>query len=177
MNKKYTIGIIIILAIFFIGFFLLGNDGTEPIIDEEQVSNEESAAMLIPETDIIDEESTINEDTEEMTVETDEIIVEEEPKIVTYTDAGFSPKKLEISEGDTVIFVNNSKRDMWVASNIHPTHTIYPEQSSSDCLGSTFDACGGTPTNESWSFTFNKVGSWQYHDHMRASRTGVIEVK
>ena len=96
---------------------------------------------------------------------------------VTYTDSSFGPATTEIKRGDTVTFVNQSNRGMWVASAIHPTHTLYPEKSSNDCFGSSFDACTQISPGNSWSFTFNSVGSWNYHNHARPNHTGVVVVE
>ena len=99
-----------------------------------------------------------------------------ETNLVKYTNQGFSPKTISINEGDTVTWTNESNLNLWVASSIHPTHNEYPEESDSDCGGSTFDACIGIGPGEEWSFTFNEVGSWDYHDHLNPSRTGTVEV-
>ena len=116
-----------------------------------------------------------NEDVEEMIVnednETGKI------RVVIYTNNGFEPKNLEISLGDTVRFVNESSRGMWVASDIHPTHRKYPEKSDSDCLGSSFDQCSNVSSGESWEFTFNSEGDHGYHNHARASNRGTISVR
>src|SRR3989344_2788172 len=44
---------------------------------------------------------------------------------VTYDGSGFSPKEIVVKLGDTVTFVNASGGKMWVASAMHPTHTVY----------------------------------------------------
>ena len=99
------------------------------------------------------------------------------PVTVTYTDAGFSPSSVTIKQGQTVRFVNNSSsQEMWPASAVHPTHSVYPQKSGSDCLGSSFDACKSLKPSESWSFTFDSVGEWRYHDHLHASKTGTVVV-
>jgi len=95
---------------------------------------------------------------------------------VTYTATGFEPNTITISKGDTVRFVNNSGRGMWVASNIHPTHTEYPIKSPGDCLGSSFDECQAVADGESWDFEFDAVGSFNYHNHVRARDTGTVVV-
>ncbi|WP_419931745.1 cupredoxin domain-containing protein [Candidatus Poriferisodalis sp.] len=85
--------------------------------------------------------------------------------VVTYTSGGiFVPERLEIVTGDTVTFVNESEWGVWPASNIHPTHEIYPE----------FDPLREIPPGESWSFKFTRRGTWRYHNHSLASETGVI---
>lgn len=98
--------------------------------------------------------------------------------LITYTDSGYSPSEITITRGQTVRWVNNSEssRETWPASAVHPTHSIYPEKSEDDCLGSSFDACRGLLPGEFWEFTFDEVGEWRYHDHIHASQTGVIIV-
>lgn len=98
---------------------------------------------------------------------------------VTYSSAGFSPSSVTIKKGGTVTWVNESGGNMWVASAQHPTHTVYAGTSRSEHCGSTaeavsFDQCRAESRN--FSFTFTKVGSWAYHDHINASRFGRVEV-
>ena len=87
---------------------------------------------------------------------------------VTYTDTGFSPKSITVKLGDTVTFMNNSSKMMWVASAPHPTHTNYPE----------FDPKKGSTAGESYSFTFDdKAGSFNYHNHLNPTDFGTIVVE
>lgn len=97
--------------------------------------------------------------------------------LVTYTENGFEPKTVNINKGDTVRFMDQSTNGMWVASNNHPTHSLYPEKSASDCAGSSFDTCRVLKAGEFWEFTFNKVGTWRYHNHMNPSDEGTVVVK
>lgn len=101
------------------------------------------------------------------------------PKTVTvsYSNGGFSPQQTTINSGDTVLFTNNSNHGMWVGSDNHPTHTGYPESTSGDCLGSSFDSCVEITTGSSWSFVFNSIGSWGYHNHTRVGKTGTVIVQ
>jgi len=91
----------------------------------------------------------------------------EQNVIVTYSDKGFSPEVIEVAQGGTVTFKNESVRDMWVASNDHPSHLLYSE----------FDAKKGYTPGSEYGFTFEKVGSWKYHDHLKASLGGIVIVK
>jgi len=86
---------------------------------------------------------------------------------VTYSDSGFSPAAITVKAGNTVIFKNQSSRNMWVASDPHPIHTDYPE----------FDAKKGIAMGESYSFTFTKTGTWKYHNHLKSSDTGTVIVE
>jgi plastocyanin len=94
---------------------------------------------------------------------------------VEITSSGFSPEILKIKAGETVTFVNKDAKPHWPASGMHPTHTDYPE--SGGCIGSTFDACGGLKTGESFAFTFYHKGEWDYHDHLNSGLTGKIIVE
>lgn len=87
--------------------------------------------------------------------------------IITKTDSGFSSAAITVKLGDKVIFKNQSSKSFWPASNLHPTHTIYSE----------FDSLKGVPAGESYSFVFEKVGKWPYHDHLDSTQGGVITVE
>lgn len=79
----------------------------------------------------------------------------------------FKPENLEIKKGTTVVFKNETADSRWPASNLHPTHGIFPE----------FDPKNPVKPGESWEFRFNKVGSWKYHDHLVPIIKGLIIVK
>lgn len=87
--------------------------------------------------------------------------------IVEMPDGQFIPNKLEINQGDEIVFVNKGTKSRWPASNIHPTHDIYPQ----------FDPKKEILPGESWTFQFNQAGTWRFHDHIYASLTGEIAVK
>lgn len=94
---------------------------------------------------------------------------------VTFTDSGFSPSTLIVKKGDTVTFKNNASNSVWVASNPHPLHNGYP--TTGGCVSSTFDSCQNIAPGSSWSFTFDIVGSWGYHNHLNPSEGGTIKVQ
>lgn len=86
---------------------------------------------------------------------------------VNYTSAGFAPKSVTVQKGDTVVFENKTGKAASVASNEHPTHLLYPEfdQYKTDQRGKT-----------EFRFTFEKVGTWAYHDHLNAGMGGTVIV-
>lgn len=86
---------------------------------------------------------------------------------ISYTNSCYSPANATVKKGDTVKFTNNSTKGMWPASNNHPSHTIYSE----------FDAKGSISSGGTYSFTFTKIGSWGYHDHLKPSCSGTITVQ
>jgi plastocyanin len=85
---------------------------------------------------------------------------------ITYTSSGFSPSPVTIKKGTKVTFVNNSSANFQPASGPHPAHTNYPE----------FDPKRAVAAGSSWTFTFDKVGTWPYHDHLNPTRFGQIIV-
>ena len=99
-----------------------------------------------------------------------EMIVSEDLKKevkVVYTSAGFAPKTITIKKSETVVFENKTGKSASVASDLHPSHGIYPEfdQYKTDQRG-----------KPEFRFTFDKVGTWKYHDHLNAAMGGTVVV-
>jgi len=86
--------------------------------------------------------------------------------IVTLTKDGFSPTTLTIKAATAVAWVNKSGTDATVNSDPHPTHTAYSPLN----LGSFTD--GGM-----LSLSFDKPGTYGYHNHLNPSQRGTIVVK
>lgn len=85
---------------------------------------------------------------------------------VVLTKEGFSPSSITIKQGDTVIFTTTTEQDFWPASDLHPTHGIYPE----------FDPREPIESDSSWSFRFTDVGDWRFHNHLNSLQMGTIKV-
>ena len=83
---------------------------------------------------------------------------------VIYRDGAFHPARLDIAVGTSVVFMNQSERPVWPASNIHPTHAIL----------STFDPLEAIWPGESWTYLFERGGYWRYHNHLEPSETGIV---
>lgn len=100
---------------------------------------------------------------------------------VVLSDSGYSPATLTINKGEYVVFKNESSDSMWTASAMHPTHTAYSgtslDQHCPDSTGTAFDACRAYVPGESWSFKFDKIGAWQYHNHLSPKEWGTIIVQ
>lgn len=86
---------------------------------------------------------------------------------IVFKDGKFEPQNVSIKVDQTVNFVNQSDEDIWPASNIHPTHGIYPQ----------FDSQKPINPGKSWSFTFTRAGTWKFHDHLQPEITGEIKVE
>ncbi len=100
---------------------------------------------------------------------------------VTLTDSGFLPATVTIAKGGTVTWVNQSGKPIWVASAMHPDHVVYDGTTRSGHCASSysgakpFDEC--TASTADYSFTFDKTGTWGYHDHVNASHFGKVVVQ
>jgi len=88
--------------------------------------------------------------------------------VVIMSGMTYDKEEISIKRGQTIRFENTSVDEMyWPASNIHPSHGIYPE----------FDPQEPVMAGKSWSFKFNKAGSWRFHDHLHPQITGTINVE
>lgn len=87
--------------------------------------------------------------------------------VVTLDESGFIPQTISIKRGDTVEFQSALQEPFWPASDLHPTHGIYPE----------FDPQEPVEAGSSWQFTFDKSGSFKYHDHLSPFFRGIIIVE
>lgn len=86
---------------------------------------------------------------------------------ISISDTSFVPATGRVAAGTTVTFINNGQALHWPASDPHPVHTGLPG----------FDAKKGLATGEEYSFTFSKVGTWGFHDHLNPTLTGSIIVE
>jgi len=98
--------------------------------------------------------------------------------IVIYGANGFSPSTVTIHQGDSVTFKNQSSIDMLVASNPHPTHQAYSGttrvEHCPDTSGVAFDQCS---VGTAYTFTFQKIGTWGYHNHSNPTDKGTVIVQ
>lgn len=86
---------------------------------------------------------------------------------VSITAGGtFSPAVITVKKGTTVIWTNSGSAMVQVASNPHPTHNDYPGFDSKSAIGA----------GETYAFTFDKAGSWGYHNHLNPTVMGTVIV-
>jgi len=165
---------IIVIAVLVIGggyFLFFNNDSTSDTTPTSQVP--------APGFDDVDEKIVLGEDPI-MTEDPDENPTNTPTEhTVEFTSIGYRQDTLIIKSGDTVTFTNTISTKTWPASNQHPIHTAYPGSNINKCGSSSaiFDACTGLSNGESFSFTFNEVGTWNYHNHLRPSKGGTIIVQ
>ena len=85
---------------------------------------------------------------------------------VEMTANGFVPSRLDVLAGDTLRFQNSDQSDHWPASDVHPTHELYPD----------LDAQRPIAPGDSWSFALFRPGAWRFHDHLNPQFTGQVVV-
>lgn len=170
MNNKTIIAIVIIAVVVLGGYFLLKSPAYKTPAPTTPTSV--TTTPTTPTTETPSQETTSSTPTTQ---------TPSGQNVVTYTNSGYSPSTLRVKAGATVVFQNNSSKSMWTASDVHPTHTVYSGTSLSEHCGSSaktaFDACTGIQSGNSWSFKFDKVGTWKYHNHLSAGDTGTIIVE
>ena len=158
MNSKYILGFLLILSVVVAGCSY-GTDATQGDIIEETPDDTADVST--------GDAGTTKDD--DLTVGT---------FTIERTDNGYSPNPLTVKVGSTVTWINNSSANHRPASAQHPTHTVYPGSSITKCGSGEiiFDACVGVEPGDSYSFTFNEVGEWAYHNHLNPSNSGKVVV-
>ncbi len=75
---------------------------------------------------------------------------------VVITDKGVNPQVVKIAVGSQVTWQNNDKSPHRISADPYPTKTSLPELDSQDPL----------ETGESFSFIFEKAGTYTYNDYL-----------
>lgn len=87
--------------------------------------------------------------------------------LVDYTNDGFVPNKISLTKGQTVIITNQSGRDFQPVSNLDQTGKIYPELNSTKPIHS----------GDSYKYTFDVIGVWNYRDSLDLDHTCTVSVE
>ena len=99
--------------------------------------------------------------------------------LISYRDGQFVPNEVRIKPGQRVLWVNEDQV-FWPASNLHPTHREYPGSGMTKCGTDErvmiFDACEAMGPGVAYTFQFNEVGEWKFHDHINPRATGTVIV-
>ena len=133
---KYGIGALILVALLFAGYILVGRTHETPThYTQETVSGVEPTGVV---------------------------------HSVVVTPDGYVPHTLTIAHGDAVEFSASDTYGQlhWPASNLHPSHGVYPA----------FDPKEPVEPTDTWTFVFDQIGEWRFHDHLAPYHTGVIIV-
>lgn len=173
MKKSSIIGILVVIVIIGLGYYFYSNN-----YDSTAKTNNEVAESYSENTTANTDEVTATTTKEENTSLSVSVVQNTtSPAIITYTPTGFSPSTVTIKQGQTVTFVNQSGKKMWIGSAIHPTHEKYSGTTlSNHCPDTTLNAFDQCATGDIYSFIFKKVGTWGYHNHVSSGDRGVIVV-
>lgn len=169
MNNKLIVGLLIVIAGLGLGWYMLKDGYTT-----NNTTNMETTVTPSPLTTGTIIEITPFPSTRESGTDTDKGGVPSTDKptsegkgvFVAYTDSGYTPVSLTVKKGTMVTFVNQSGKGMWTASAVHPTHQVLPG----------FDELKADAKGESYEYTFVKVGTWKYHNHVAPSDMGTVIV-
>lgn len=75
---------------------------------------------------------------------------------VTITKDSFVPQAIQVKKNTQITFTNTDSKPHWIASDPHPMHNSLTGFDSKKALGK----------NDSFSFLFEKSGTFTYHDHL-----------
>jgi plastocyanin len=144
LNKK---AILVIVLIFMIdGYFMLSlpKEAKAPPMEKVVDTQKTTSSEVIP-------------------------VIEKTPKKyeVFYTINGFAPAVLNISTGDTVLFINKSGKTLSLSSSPYSTPENSPES----------DEKVQIENKKIHEIVFTKTGEWGYVDQLNQKMIGVIVVK
>lgn len=164
MNTKLIVGLLVVVAGLGLGWYVLKGSYQPSTTPTEEVgapspsTREETTVTLtippFPETTGGTDKGGVGA---EMTGK---------GTFVTYTDSGYTPSTITVKLGTKLTWVNQSSSGMWTASALHPTHMLLPG----------FDELKSVAKGGSYDYTFTKVGTWKYHNHVQPSDTGTVVV-
>lgn len=159
MNKNIVWGLIIVTGVLF-GWFYFNGDLS--------LTRPSTKTTITPvDREVLETDSTFPAITDESSISGDIKGGVGEQLTVRFTDSGFEPKEITVNKGVSVTFVNDSVNGMWVASAVHPTHQVLAgfDQKTSVAKGGTYV------------YTFAKVGTWKFHNHVSPEMVGTVIVK
>ena len=168
MFKQFLTAIIVV-AVLGVGYWWWQgqNTGSNETVSESEMMENDSSVQGAIEDGAMMEDGMINDTGASAPMSA----------AVSYNGASFSPAKVTIKRGGTVTWTNDGETSMWVASAQHPTHAVYAgtnlQQHCATEANDSFDQCRG---GDVYSFTFDKVGTWNFHDHLHTNVFGSVEV-
>lgn len=150
MNKKVLIGIIAAAGIILLGAwaYMMSQPGT----DNNTVDTPAPATPTPAETS---EAPTPTETATEPTT----------AATIAFTDSGFTPSTTTVKKGAVITVTNDSTVNVQFSSADHPSHETRPELNMKMLR-----------PGESGTVTITEVGTWGFHDHLDATKTGKIVV-
>ncbi|OHA83019.1 MAG: hypothetical protein A2937_02325 [Candidatus Yonathbacteria bacterium RIFCSPLOWO2_01_FULL_47_33b] len=166
MNKKYIIAVIVAVVALY-GAFWFGKRAAIAPEEQGNVPNGTEQATTTP-TPVakVTQTTTSAPKTTTTKSESAPTMTKSGAYLVSYTDSGFVPAKLEIARGKSVHFVNNSNKAMSLTT-VDQNSQVYREFNQTVSVGR-----GGT-----YDFTFLTAGTWWYVNRNSQKELGTIIVK
>lgn len=93
------------------------------------------------------------------------------PAAVTYSLAGFSPASVTVKKGTAVMWTNVSSGGMRVAAT-----SGLAAGNCAEGAPASFDQCVASVPGSQWSFAFNEIGTWKYHNTEKKEFGGTVTV-
>ncbi len=90
--------------------------------------------------------------------------------VIDITTVGFSPDKIVIKKGDSIIWTNRDRANHQLATAAGNT---YADNGPTAAVNS----CGVLKLGDSCKITFTAVGAWNYYDKLNAKFTGSVTVQ
>ena len=87
-----------------------------------------------------------------------------EARVITYTDAGFSPSAITIKSGESITFRNESNAAMWVKSDV-------------EAGSGGFDAGVSVNKGGMYTFKFTNSGTWSFYNSVTPANKGSVTVQ
>lgn len=87
--------------------------------------------------------------------------------VVSYGEGGFMPETLKVKAGTTVVWKSDGAEQMRIVSNPHPEHT--------DLKG--LDSKTTVSKGATYTYKFDKAGTFRYHNELEPEQNGTIIVE
>lgn len=143
------IGLIMLLAVVGVGWYLVSRDVTDTETQETRSTEE-----------------TTQQEAEEMDDNTTAEVPDGVAAPIVYSDDGFSPARPSVPVGAALVIRNESSINLQFSSDPHPAHTDNSE------LNAPIIEPG-----ESVTITVNEPGQWGFHNHLMETHSGMLRVQ
>ena len=157
MNKKYIIGILVIVLGVVAGFYISNKTATAPTSPDVGQQATTTAPVAIP--------APVKSGTHS-TAPSVPLMTKSGAYIVSYTNAGFVPAMITIKRGKSVHFVNHSSKAMSIMS-VDQASQLYRQLNQEQSVGR-----GGF-----YDFSFVNAGIWTYTNRNNRADRGTIIVE
>lgn len=161
MMNKFFVGLLVIVGGGVVGWYFLSGRTLPKVTPKNTDTN--TTVQTAP-TAVPIEQTATRGDGNAMVGGTKGGVVSQ--STINYTESGFVPAAITVKKGISVTFENQSTVGMWVASDVHPTHQLLPG----------FDAKKSIIKGGVYTYTFAKVGTWTFHNHVSPTHTGKVVV-